>query len=345
LKNSKSIVNATIFVLIIALLLESLYIVQLNTKLDRTVGELVTLQSQKRDFSSDVEFVEELRTPVVQEKKEDTTVVSILTNENKREEVEKKYDTALSNTSTSSEHFFKIHPHVDEEGIKKRYKKSRTIAKSSVDLSKLSVKEKKDRFISIVLPAIYESRNKLLATYENILEIKDRNMSEGKMPIEDEEYLTILYKTYRIKHGDIDSLLIAIKPHPVSVVLAQAALASGWGTSRFFLEGGNIFSIISIDDREDRMKVSAGNVYMKKYDSLVESVDDYMILLGRADNYSEFRNMRAYTDNPFELIKYLEPYSELRKEYVKRLDQTIRYNKFRQYDEAVEGERKKGSFE
>ena len=46
---------------------------------------------------------------------------------------------------------------------------------------------------------------------------------------------------YKVKKGDISELLLRMDMVPVSIALAQAAKESGWGTSRFALEGNAIF--------------------------------------------------------------------------------------------------------
>ena len=46
---------------------------------------------------------------------------------------------------------------------------------------------------------------------------------------------------YKVKKGDITELLKRMDMIPASIALAQAAKESGWGTSRFALEGNAIF--------------------------------------------------------------------------------------------------------
>ena len=45
----------------------------------------------------------------------------------------------------------------------------------------------------------------------------------------------------KVKKGDLNELLIRMDVIPTSIALAQAAKESGWGTSRFALEGNAIF--------------------------------------------------------------------------------------------------------
>ncbi len=64
----------------------------------------------------------------------------------------------------------------------------------------------------------------------------------------------------------------------------------------------------------------------------MESVDDYMVILGRSPKYEDFRKTRMTIDNPYELIKHLKIYSELRDEYVRRLRIVIQANNFTRFD-------------
>ena len=126
-----------------------------------------------------------------------------------------------------------------------------------------------------------------------------------------------------------------MKTHPTSIVLAQAAIESGWGTSRFYKEANNIFGVWSYSENESRIKAmedrEGQSVYVRKYDALLESIVSYFKTIARGP-YSEFRAAREKISEVSVLISYLEVYSELREEYVKRLDQLIQYNKFEKYD-------------
>ena len=50
-------------------------------------------------------------------------------------------------------------------------------------------------------------------------------------------------ETFRVqgKKGNLKELLVRMDIIPTSIALAQAAKESGWGTSRFALEGNAIF--------------------------------------------------------------------------------------------------------
>ena len=200
----------------------------------------------------------------------------------------------------------------------------------AIDLSVLDVQNKKQAFINIMLPSILlakhqleEDRNKVLA-----LEKKREPLSD-----EEERYLVNLKKDYKCHTSK--ELLLRLSTHPTSIVLAQAAIESGWGTSRFYKEANNVFGVWSYSENESRIKAmedrEGKSVYVRKYDVLSESIISYFKTIARGP-YSEFRAAREKISEVSILISYLKVYSELREEYVKRLDQLIQYNNFEKYD-------------
>ena len=200
----------------------------------------------------------------------------------------------------------------------------------AIDLSVLDVQNKKQAFINIMLPSILlakhqleEDRNKVLA-----LEKKREPLSD-----EEERYLVNLKKDYKCHTSK--ELLLRLSSHPTSIVLAQAAIESGWGTSRFYKEANNVFGVWSYNENEPRIKAmedrEGKSIYLRKYDVLSESIISYFKTIARGP-YSEFRAAREKISEVSILISYLKVYSELREEYVKRLSQLIQYNKFEKYD-------------
>jgi len=201
-----------------------------------------------------------------------------------------------------------------------------------MSLSDLDVKIRKQKFIDIMLPAILISKSKLRAKRERATELlKEEELSTG-----DNIWLDKLKNTYRTE--DPDKLLLRLNDHPTSIVLAQAAIETGWGTSRFFREANNVFGVWSYDKNEPRIRASETRdgkaVYLKKYRSLIEAVDDYFITIGRGP-YTSFRKHRAINSDVKNLVNHLDTYSEISDEYVKRLHSVIDTNKLQKYDDYV----------
>ena len=97
-----------------------------------------------------------------------------------------------------------------------------------------------------------------------------------------------------------------IYPVNLEVLLAQAALESGWGNSRFALEGKNLFGIRTYDLREPHMLPSNNpkkwgvRVYMHECDS----VQHYIDIINNGSAYEKYRELR---DNGVEdSLQYVE---------------------------------------
>ncbi|MEZ7837835.1 MAG: glucosaminidase domain-containing protein [Flavobacteriales bacterium] len=207
------------------------------------------------------------------------------------------------------------------------------VYQSAIDLSDLDVPLKKQAFINLMLPSILIAKHKLELTRNSVLAIVN---SEFAPSIEDEVFLIKLKKSYKCKSNK--ELLSRLQTHPTSIVIAQAALESGWGTSRFYREANNIFGVWSYSKNEARIRASETRdgtvVYVKKYASLPESIASYFKTLARGP-YSSFREEREKTEDVYLLTPHLKVYSELKEEYVLRLEKLIRYNKLEQYDTYV----------
>lgn len=124
--------------------------------------------------------------------------------------------------------------------------------------------------------------------------------------------------------------------HPISITLAQAAIESGWGTSRFYKVANNIFGVWAYDKNTKRVaakeKRNGKTIWLRKYSSLEESVSDYYSNIFKSGAYKKFRELNKKDVNVYQLVKELRLYSEKRDVYSKELAQIIRYNKFTKYD-------------
>jgi len=199
-----------------------------------------------------------------------------------------------------------------------------------VSLKNLPVSEKKQYFIDLILPAILIAKEE----YKERLEWVNHAASLDSLSSDDQQILADLMKTYRAK--TVDDLKLRLITHPTSIVLAQASIESGWGTSRFFVDADNVFGVWSFNESDPRIpSLSTRNgkhMYLYKYSSLSESIDDYFKLLATRSPFRAFRNERAKTNDPYQLVEYLTDYSELGEEYVTALKNQIRHNKFTRYD-------------
>ena len=201
---------------------------------------------------------------------------------------------------------------------------------NSISLNKLQVSEKKQKFFHMILPAILISKANLKLKRERVISLISTPVEE--LAVDDADFLAGLYKKYKTKNNR--KLLNRLKTHPVSIILAQAAIESAWGESRFFKKGNNIFGMWSFSKNEPRIKALGSRngkaIYVKKYASISDAIDDYFVVIGRGA-YKSFRKQRNITDNPLELVKYLVNYCEL-DNYPNKLRKFIVYNKLRKFD-------------
>ena len=97
-----------------------------------------------------------------------------------------------------------------------------------------------------------------------------------------------------------------IIPVNFEVLLAQAALESGWGNSRFAIEGRNLFGIRTYDLREPHMLPSNNPKKwgVRVYQHECDSVQHYIDILNNGSAYEKYRELRdnEVTDS----LKYVE---------------------------------------
>ena len=121
--------------------------------------------------------------------------------------------------------------------------------------------------------------------------------------------------------------------------MGQAALESGWGSSRFFKEGNNVFGIWSYHAGENRIKALVGrdstSIYVRSYESIENSVEDYFKTIARVNAYKEFRIERYNCEEPLKLVSFLNRYSEVGEIYTNKLKQLIESNDLTKYDTYV----------
>lgn len=190
----------------------------------------------------------------------------------------------------------------------------------------MTVQDKKERFASIIVPVVNEVYADLMEQYQEVAKAVQAGADDSGLEALRREY----------KAASNEELLMALKPHPKSIALGQAAMESAWATSRFFTEANNVFGVWSFNENEPRIAAGKkrGNktIWLKKYPSVKASMQDYYRTLARGAAFSEFRKLKMETIDPYALVKKLDRYSEKGKEYGKELSAIIQFNEFNSYD-------------
>ena len=205
------------------------------------------------------------------------------------------------------------------------------------DLNDLqSTKLKKETFIKIVLPLIVAENERILADREKLIVLSDKKFTTDL----EKQWIRQKLLEYKVKKGNLKELLTRMDIIPTSIALAQAAKESGWGTSRFALEGNAIFGQwtwsgqgIAPLDRE-----SNKNHKILKFPILRASVKAYQNNLNTHKSYSKFRQKRSSLRDKnknikgLDLTETLNNYAQTGSEYTKILNQIIKQNRLMDFE-------------
>ena len=203
----------------------------------------------------------------------------------------------------------------------------------SIDFRSVNPEKRKDLFIQHLLPAIVITRERLLDDLHHVEFIEGRIIR--KKAISDFDSTFIIGMKLKYETDSIIELKRRIYPHPVSLALTQAVLESGWGTSSIFRNGSNIFGIMSFssDDSRSLIQFQSGDDerYLRTYNSVIESVEHYYLLISKLSSYKRFRQKRWEGNTSAELLRYMGSYHES-DQYAEMAQSIILSNNLEQYD-------------
>ncbi len=204
---------------------------------------------------------------------------------------------------------------------------------------------RKALFLGSVLPLVLEVNRAIEEDRARLLSIRDRRRTGQKVPAHDRLWLAAKAEQFGLSEDDgIATLLRRIDVVPPSLALAQAAVESGWGTSRFAREGNALFGQWTWSDSDKGLvphhRENGKTHRIKVFDHLIESVAAYMVNLNTHRAYRAFRDKRAtlrHTGKTLDghvLAGTLTRYSELGDDYVRTLRTVITVNGLRDLDDA-----------
>ncbi len=200
-----------------------------------------------------------------------------------------------------------------------------------------STKEKKEIFIKIVLPLILRENEEIISDRKKLFRI----LGKIKNTRAEKKWLEFKLKQYQVKNSDLSELKIRMDIIPVSLAIAQAAKETGWGTSRFALEGNALFGQWTY--AADGIKPednTAGDHKVRRFNVLQASVRAYKRNLNSHRVYKNFRSERAKLRergekiNSLKLVKYLDKYAETGKLYTQILEKIIKQNSLMDFDQS-----------
>ncbi len=212
------------------------------------------------------------------------------------------------------------------------------------DLAKVrQIKRRKVIFFKSVLPLILQANEETLADRKRLWDLRTRIGLGQRVAAADRLWLIVIAERYGTKQGDLDELLRRVDVVSPSLALAQAAVESGWGTSRFVREGNAMFGEWTFSSaggltplQRDEGKTHA----IRAFPSLLGSVRAYARNLNTHRAYRKFRGLRAdmrQAGKPMDgmvLAAGLLSYSERGVEYVETIRSIIDANNLRRLDDA-----------
>ena len=217
---------------------------------------------------------------------------------------------------------------------------------SDFNINLLDAKTKKEKFISSILPVVVRQNEEILNNRKKLLAIRDYLVINKTLGNVDQQFLESLASKYNIntvnKHkiDTIEILLESVDEIPNSIVLAQAANESGWGTSRFAKEFNALFGEYTFDTDSGVAPISRneGEKHLIKFfPNIDESIKSYFNNLNTHTAYKKFRSSRRELReinlelDPMILVKYLKPYAK-DKNYVKNIKSIIKTNQLSKFD-------------
>lgn len=200
------------------------------------------------------------------------------------------------------------------------------------------VKQKKKAFFDYFSVIIEQENTRLARQRKRIQALADKTDRDGS----DEEWLVQLAETYQLAfeppltQTHISKLLQRVDMIPASLVLAQAAIESGWGTSRFAREGYNYFGLWCFSKGCGMLPAhrdSNANHEVQVFDSPADSVRNYMLNLNRHPAYRKVRQLRHAARQRNEVLSGcqlalgLDKYSSRGEHYVREVQQMIKSNR------------------
>jgi Bax protein len=199
-------------------------------------------------------------------------------------------------------------------------------------------KKRKEFFIQIVLPLIIEENNNIKLDRKTLFTI----INKSNNSVSEKQWLERKYKQYGVRSKDLSTLKIRMDEIPVSLAIAQAAKETGWGTSRFALEGNALFGqwTWSGEGLKPKEAKEGQSHKVMKFNILQASVRAYQRNINTHSTYKDFRKARAKlrdSNKPLdsiELSKYLNKYAETGNQYVEVLQKIIKQNKLQDFDDA-----------
>ena len=295
---------------------------------------------QSVDNNSKIDFQKVLEGKPIKEKED---VDQILDTKNLFEDIfsfdEMPTDTVRLSASTVKE-LFKDTEYDLNEIRKSKLVKPIKLSLLPEEIRKIeSTKEKKKLFLEIILPLVLEENNRIKLDRIKLFRVLNKKNNSNS----ETRWLNSKFKQYGVVNKDLSTLKIRMDEIPVSLALAQAAKETGWGTSRFAIEGNALFGQWTFSGEGIKpagADPSDGSHKVMKFKVLKASVRAYQRNLNTHNSYREFRKVRALMRerdqklDSLNLADYLDKYAATGVEYTKIIKKIIEQNSLQDFDKV-----------
>jgi len=209
-----------------------------------------------------------------------------------------------------------------------------------------NVKAKKETFFLYLLPAIKNANKHMASAQKQLIEMQNQTQADQSLSSQQQKRLLRWSKEYRVDTEvpaaeRINQLLERMDEIPASMVLAQGAMESAWGTSRFARQANNYFGQWCFSEGcglVPSQRNAGADHEVATFTDAHAAVASYFININRHPAYQRVRDERhalrkaGGTLDSLAMVRGLEKYSARGHAYIEELQSMIRYNKIKRFD-------------
>ncbi len=215
------------------------------------------------------------------------------------------------------------------------------------DLRRLDAKSRKQRFIRVVHETAQHHTAHIYAQRSMLIQLALQLRIGRALSTLESEWLAALARRYdipdwRATEDQLQRLIRRVDVVPASLLVAQAALESGWGTSRFARQANNLFGEWCFSEGcgvTPRARDDGASHEIRRFASISEAIESYLMNLNTHAAYRDFRRLRelqrlqARPLNGNTLASGLSQYSQEGEHYIEKVRRLMRANALHSLDD------------
>lgn len=197
-------------------------------------------------------------------------------------------------------------------------------------------------FLEYLYELIEQENSAILKEREFVIDVLNNKFLELQRDEDLLEKLVEIKLKYKIENlYSLEEYLKKIDVIPPSLALAQAAVESAWGKSRFIKEANNIFGHWTYEKESGivpKRRDFGASHFIRVFESLEDSIKAYMLNLNRNEAYKSFQEERYNHKEQnrqisgLALSKTMKNYSGIANKYLVILNNVILGNNLEAFD-------------